>query len=506
MPIVCPYCSHAFGGEKISPRHIAKCPKWPRTLTEPCLCGFRAESDNKLKAHKKTCEAWQARDKKAVRRERLVKTNLERFGAASPIENPEIRARIAATNRERYGAENPFAREASTFDAVQASLEGKRPILRGAENPFAREDVKAKIRESMLERHGVANPQQSPEIRARTTATSEERYGGVLLSSPVLAEKARETNLALYGDVIPQRTEAVKAKQRETNMSRYGVPWTSMDPEIRAKQLEAHHAKWGSHYFASEEGKAHIRSVLVERFGVGFPGAIEGHWDKAVETFKERYGVEHPLQLAEFLSKQRDTTLAKYGVENVMQNGEVRERAKETNNERYGSPFFVGSASYKEWSRGLYGTDHPMQNREYARQHFEKMSPSIGGPNGLERKVIALAPQESIFFTGDFSFWRWLPKLGHHKNPDFIVPGPDPDHPKKGVTKVVEAFGDFYHSRIFTGKAPFEHEQELIDAYAEIGIECLILWESEVNNDSESVRARLDAFLGEVDGVHPKTR
>jgi hypothetical protein len=96
--------------------------------------------------------------------------------------------------------------------------------------------------------------------------------------------------------------------------------------------------------------------------------------------------------------------------------------------------------------------------------------------------------------------------LGHHKNPDFIVPGPDPDHPKKGVTKVVEAFGDFYHSRIFTGKAPFEHEQELIDAYAEIGIECLILWESEVNNDSESVRARLDAFLGEVDGVHPKTR
>jgi hypothetical protein len=25
------------------------------------------------------------------------------------------------------------------------------------------------------------------------------------------------------------------------------------------------------------------------------------------------------------------------------------------------------------------------------------------------------------------------------------------------------------------------------------------LWESEVNNDSESVRARLDVFLGEVD-------
>lgn len=479
MPVVCPYCSHTFGGDKVSSRHIAKCPKWPRTLTKPCLCGHRGTSDNKLKAHKKTCEVWQARDKNAVRRERLIKTNLERFGAASPIENPEIRARIEATNRERYGAANPFAREASTFDAVQASLEGKRPILRGADNPFARDDVKVKIRESMLERHGVANPQQSPEIRARTKATSEERYGGVLLSSPELAEKARATNLALYGDAFPQKTEAVKSKQRETNMSRYGVPWTSMSPEIRTKQLEAHHAKWGSHYFASEEGKAHIRSVLVERFGVEFPGAIEGHWDKAVQTFKERYGVEHPLQLAEFLGKQRDTNLIRHGWDYYM------------NSTNYVRKCFVNA--------GLPIPEilphHPMQNREYARQHLEKMSPLKGGPNGLERKVVALAPEDMLLFTGDFSFWRWLPKLGHHKNPDFIVPGPDPDHPKKGVTKVVEAFGDFWHSRIFTGKAPFEHEQELIDAYAEIGIECLILWESEVYGDKEKSRARLTSFL-----------
>ena len=138
-----------------------------------------------------------------------------------------------------------------------------------------------------------------------------------------------------------------------------------------------------------------------------------------------------------------------------------------------------------------------MENTEYARQHFEKMSPSRGGPNGLERKVMSLASEGALLFTGDFSFWRWLPKLGGHKNADFIVPGPDPDHPKKGVTKVVEAFGDFWHSRIFTGKAPFEHEQELIDAYAEVGIECLIIWESEVYANEDKTRERLDCFLGE---------
>jgi hypothetical protein len=282
------------------------------------------------------------------------------------------------------------------------------------------------------------------------------------MSSPVLAEKARATNRALYGDAFPQRTEEIKNKVQETNLARYGVPWTSMDPETRRKQLETHHEKWGSHYFASDEGKTQIRSVMTERFGVEFPGAIEGHWDRAVQTFKERYGVEHPLQLSEFLDKRRDTVLEKYGVENVLQNDDVRDKMVSTKMEKYGNPW----------------------------------GPSpISGPNGLERKVLALAPEGSLLFTGDFSFWRWLPKLGHHKNPDFIVPGPDSENPKKGVTRVVEAFGDFWHSKMFTGRAPFEHEQELIDAYKEVGIECLVLWESEVSGFPDEVQARLLEFI-----------
>lgn len=148
------------------------------------------------------------------------------------------------------------------------------------------------------------------------------------------------------------------------------------------------------------------------------------------------------MQLAVFLDKQRDTNI-----------------------ERYGTPFP--------------GLRHQ-------------------GPNGLERLVHSLAPPESLLFTGDGEFWRHLPKLGHHKNADFIVPGPDPEHPFRGVAKVVEAFGDFWHSRMFTGKAPFDHESELVEAYAEVGIECLIVWESEVKTDPEQVRERLAAFLGDA--------
>lgn len=103
----------------------------------------------------------------------------------------------------------------------------------------------------------------------------------------------------------------------------------------------------------------------------------------------------------------------------------------------------------------------------------------------LERRLADLVP----------ALWRWLPLLGHHKNPDFILPGPDVGNPKRGITKVVEVFGDFWYSRTFTGRANFEHEQELIDAYRDIGIDCCIVWESSLLDDPDAVRKRVEAFL-----------
>jgi hypothetical protein len=217
-------------------------------------------------------------------------TSIARYGVEYANQTDEVRARTAATNLERYGATNPFSRESSTFDKVQTSLDGKRPVLRGADNPFARDDVKARVRDHWMVTHGVTNPQQVAEIRARTRATNVELYGGELMGSPVLAEKIRATNQDRYGDAFPQRTDVVKDKQRETNLERWGVPWTGMHPEIRTRQLEAHYAKWGSHYFVSDEGKAKIKQAMRLRYGVDHPSHIEGWWDRMVATFRERYG------------------------------------------------------------------------------------------------------------------------------------------------------------------------------------------------------------------------
>jgi hypothetical protein len=373
-----------------------------------------------MKRHRQGCGVWQARDATALAEERRRQTSLALHGVEDARRSPKANAKRAATNEARYGAENPFCKESSVFDKVQSSLEGKRPVLRGEGNPFADPDVQVKIHDHWRREHGVENPQQVSEIRERTRATNEERYGGELLGSPTIRAKAEATNLVRYGAPFAGGTPAVQAKVIETNMARYGVPHTCMDPDVRRRQLETMEVNFGGHFFASEEGKAVIRAAMLENHGVEFPGAIEGHWDKALATFKAHHpDVAWPGMLARPQS----------------------------------------------------------------------------GPNGLEAKIIALAAPKSLRFTGDRTWWRWLPKLGHHKNPDFIVPGPDPAHPKKGVTKVVEAFGDFWHSRMFTGKANFTHESELIGAFAEVGIECLVVWESEVKADPEAVQVRLVAFL-----------
>ena len=417
--MLCPHCSSDI--PSITSRHKAVCPGWPKIPSpDPCLCGHVATSGTQMKRHKRECALWQARDPDAAKAEAQARkraTSLARYGVEDASQAPEVIARREATNVARYGAANPFSKNASTFQKVQDSLDGKRPILKGAANPFAKPDVKAKIRQSMTEKYGAANPQQVSTIRARTRDTMHAQYGGELMGSPVLREQINATNLAKYGTTEPSRTPEVVERIRQTNLTRYGVEWTNQDPEVRRRQLETMHSRYGSHYFASDEGKLEVRAALMERYGVEFPGAIDGHWEKAIATFRKNHeGLIHPLQLA-----QPDK-----------------------------------------------------------------------GPNKLEARVASFAP--SLIYTGNHTFWKWLPKLGRHKNPDFLVPGPDSEKPQRDITKVVEVFGDFWHSRMMTDKAPFDHEQELIEAYADIGIQCLILWESEVKTDPEGVRARLTEF------------
>lgn len=435
-----------------------------------------------MKRHRQTCGVWKSRDQGKVQAARLADTLQSRYGegVTSPIHIEAVRDKAKATNLERYGAENPFCKGSSLYKQVrEASDAAARPVLYGADNPFSKPEVRSKIRATHLAKYGVENPQQAPEVRAKTKATNLERYGvEEALAAPEIREKIAATNQERYGGPAPSLSLEVIEKARQTNQERWGVDWTCQHPDVRRRQLETMEAHFGSHFLASEEGRAKIRATLIERYGVDHPAKIDGFWDKAVATFVRKYGATHPLLLAEFLEKRRGTCQERYGADNPIQSPGVWQRAVET---------------YKHTCLQRYGVSNAMQDPRIALKAL-KAAGGSGGPNLLERRFASLNPE--LIYTGNGTFWRWLPLLGHHKNPDFVVPGPDPKKPKKAVTKVIEVFGDFWHSRMFTGSANFEHEQHLIDAFADIGISCLVIWESEFKADPTTVRDRIAEFLG----------
>ena len=209
----------------LNARHLAKCNPSSSPKVPPCLCGHVSTSLTQMKRHRRTCEVWQNRDKDAVAKARRKQTNIDLYGVVHSAQTPEVQARRKKTNTERFGAENPFCKDSTIFDKVQESLEGKRPILKGADNPFAWESTKEKIKATMLEKHGVENPQQVPSIKARTMETFMDLYGGVFMDSEVLQEKAKETWQEKYGVDNPSKADEVKARIKEVWMENYGVPF-----------------------------------------------------------------------------------------------------------------------------------------------------------------------------------------------------------------------------------------------------------------------------------------
>lgn len=327
---------------------------------------------------------------------------------------------------------------------------------------------------------GVTHPSRVPGAEDKRKTTNLERYGAenVFSRESKLFDGVQAAS-APYRPIMrgadnPFARPEVQAKIRQANLERYGVENPNQRPEVRSK----------------------TKATNLERYGTEEALAAPVIRERIKATNLERYGGPAPSCSPEVNEKARQTNLERWGVEWTSMLPEVRQKQLETMLDHYGAHYF-GSDIGKETLRSIfmqkYGVPHPMQVPEIAFKALVNAG-GKGTPNQLEVRFAAHFP--TLLYTGDGGFWRWLPKLGHHKNPDFILPGPDSSKPKHGVTKVVELFGNYWHSRMFTGKANFEHERELVEAYQDIGIDCLIVWESEVKACEEEVLRRVTSFLG----------
>lgn len=330
---------------------------------------------------------------------------------------------------------------------------------------------------------GVTNPIHIPEIAACQAATMKERYGA---ENPFSRESTVFDKVQSHWDGkdrtahLPKDNFArpeIKEKIRNYWMTTHGVTNGTQVPEIRAKQLR----------------------TALERYGDEQTLRVPEIRAKGVITLMERYGVDDAAKSPEVLAKIRETNMSRYGVPWTTQDFGTRSKMKKSfqgyldsgGRETYSLTYNL--IEYRETCLERYGFTHPMKNIEYARNHLRHSRRS--GPNSCERRLQELFPQ--LMFVGDGSYWRYLPLLGQNKNPDFIVPGPDPKSPFSGACAIVEHFGTYWHGESMTGKSVVEHETETVDAWAGVGLRCLVVWEGELD-DETSLVPRMSSFLRDL--------
>lgn len=147
-----------------------------------------------------------------------------------------------------------------------------------------KEEMRRKQELTMLEKYGVTNAMQSPEVMARIEAENMEKYGVPYhLQRKDVQDKIKQVLITKYGVDSPLKIPEVWDKTKESNIKKYGGLMT--------------HARKGAY---------------------------------------DKYDGKNPFQVPEVQAKRSETMLAKYGTEHALQNPEIYESMLRSNVTKYG--------------------------------------------------------------------------------------------------------------------------------------------------------------------------
>ena len=146
------------------------------------------------------------------KREKTVKTNIERYGAAVPSQNEEVKQKIRDTNMERYGVPS-YLCAGPTRDLANASLREKY----GVESNISQSaEIQEKIRERAQREYGVDHPNQRPEV----------------------IQAHKDGMVSKFGYESPQQVPEIKQRTKETIKQIYGVENVMQSEEVKAKMIQ----------------------------------------------------------------------------------------------------------------------------------------------------------------------------------------------------------------------------------------------------------------------------
>lgn len=279
--------------------------------------------------------------------ERAKKTKEERYGTSNPRKNGHIYHKVCKWCGREFDTTEP-RRQYCGDDWRPCPVCGKLVKINKdySEEPktCSEECAKKKYSSTLMNKYGVDNPMKFSEFKDKMMSTSVEKYGGVFLDSTVLKEKTKNTNLQKYGVENVSQNPEIREKVKETTQEHYGVDCVFQSSEIKDKIKETNLENLGVEYpMMSEEIQEKSKQTCQEKYGVEYYSQTDDFKKKSQSTFLKNYGVSNPQQNDSIKKKTEETNISKYGVKNVFQNEDVQVKIRQTNLEKYGVEYAASS-------------------------------------------------------------------------------------------------------------------------------------------------------------------
>lgn len=154
-------------------------------------------------------------------KQRIREVMVDRYGAPTPQQVPEIFAMTQQTIRDQHGGKHLF----ETEEFHKQSVETSRKHF-GTDHPMQSLEGQRLWQEGTMEKLGVANPLLDPGIWQKSYDANLLNHGGIHSQQcPDVLEKAKVTWMEKYGVDNPSKAEEVKIRIKDVWMGKYGVPF-----------------------------------------------------------------------------------------------------------------------------------------------------------------------------------------------------------------------------------------------------------------------------------------
>jgi hypothetical protein len=293
---ICDYCGNSFERTKNNLERSYKHLKKDSCDKKECIQKKKKEIFNL----KYGCDNPFQSDKI---KQKIINSNLEKYGVANPTQNEEIRNKQKRTCMAKYGSENPFQ-----SDLIKEKIKQQNLLIYGVENNFQRKDVQEKQKQTLEKKYKVNHYSKTQEYKEKIIKTNLERYGvEQTFSSPEIQEQIKQTNIEKYGVENPLASPEVQEKIRQTCLKLFGVENPLCNKEIREQ----------------------IKQTNIEKYGVENPLASPEVQEKIRKTCLELFGVENPMSNPAILSKMISTCIKEYGKFPAGNYGKTQDEIKE---------------------------------------------------------------------------------------------------------------------------------------------------------------------------------